>query len=285
MALTARVPAGVGAAGFVQEYWSKKVLDAIHNFLVALPLVDHSWEPELKLGDTVNIGILNTVVAAEVVVGQAGSALDIATGTKKQIVVNQWWEAPVVLDDMTNLQSQVNLVEKAQKEGGYAIAKKIDSTLCALFSPLNGASVLGTDGGAIIDDVLIEAMETLDEADVPEDNRCLILDPSAKADLLKIDKFIRTDYVREAVVPTGKFGNLYNMGIYITNNLTAVTNGTGNYGCMLHKEAIAAIVQMNSKVDRWVEPLKHQQTINTHALWGVKEMRNTFGIPIYTRKA
>lgn len=280
MALTARIPAAVDAAGFVPELWSKKVLDAVHSELVVVPLVDHSWEPELKLGDTMNVGVLNTVTATEVTIGTEGVVKDIATGSKKQIVINQYWEAPVVLDDMTDLQSQVNLVAKAQKESGYAIAKKMDSTVCTLFQSLDTGK--GTDGAAITDDVLIDCVETLDEADVPTGQRVWIFDPSAKADMLKIDKFIRVDYVRTPVVPNGQFGQIYGSAVYITNNLAA--NTTGAYGAYLHKEALAIIAQEKNRVDLVRQPLKHQITINTTALWGVLEMRGTFGLYVCTRK-
>jgi len=285
MSLTARIPAGADTAGFVPELWSKKVLDAVHSNLVVVPLVDHSWEPELKYGDTMNVGILNTVTATEVTVGTEGIVNDIATGSKVQIVVNQWYEAPVVIDDMTDLQSQVGLVAKAQREAGYAVAKKMDSTLCDLFSALNGGTVRGTDGAAITDDILIAAVEEMDEDDVPTEGRAWIFDPSARADFLKIDKFVRLDYVRTPVVPNGKIGDIYGSPVHITNNLTAVSSGTGSYGCYLHKEALAFIGQENSKVDLVKQPLKHQMTINVSSLWGVKEMRDTFCVPIYTRLA
>ena len=281
MALTARIPAAVDAAGFVPELWSKRVLDAVHSELVVVPLVDHSWEPELKYGDTMNVGVLNTVAATEVTIGTEGVVKDIASGAKRQIIIDQLWEAPVVLDDMTDLQSQVNLVAKAQRESGYALAKKIDSTLCDLFQSLDTNK--GTDGAAITDDVLIDCVETLDEADVPDSQRVWIFDPSAKADMLKIDKFIRVDYVRTAVVPNGQFGSIYGSSVYTTNNLTA--NSTGAYGAYLHKEALAIIAQEKNKVDLVRQPLKHQLTINTTALWGVLEMRGTFGICVYTRKS
>lgn len=282
MALTARIPAAVDAAGFVPELWSKKVLDAVHSNLVVVPLIDHSWEPELKKGDTMNVGILNTVTATEVTVGTEGVVKDIATGAKKQIVIDQYWEAPAVLDDMTDLQSQVNLVAKAQRESGYAIAKKMDSTVCDLFSSLDTGK--GTDGAAITDDVLIDCLETMDEADVPEDNRYWIFDPSSKADLMKIDKFIRWDYGYGDVVPRGSFRkDVYGSPVFITNNLTA--NSTGAYGAYLHKEALAIIAQEKNRVDLVKQPLKHQLTINTTALWGVLEMRGTFGVYVCTRKA
>ena len=281
MALTARIPAAADAAGFVPELWSKKVLDATHTRLVLVPLVDHSWEPELTYGDTMNVGILNTVTATEVTIGTEGIIGDIASGAMVPIVVNQYYEAPVVIGDMTTRQSQVNLLAKAQRESGYAIAKQMDTSIAALFASLN--TVRGTDGTSLTDDLLIASVEEMDEDDVPTDNRVWIFDPSSKADLLKLDKFVRLDYIRTPVVANGQFGDIYGSPIFITNNLAAAT--TGSYGCYLHKEAIAFIGQENNKVDRVPQPLKHQVTINTTALWGVKEMRDTWGVPIYTRLA
>uniref|UniRef100_A0A6M3K120 Putative capsid protein n=1 Tax=viral metagenome TaxID=1070528 RepID=A0A6M3K120_9ZZZZ len=244
-------------------------------------MVDHSWEPELTYGDTMNVGILNTVTATEVTIGTEGIISDIASGSMVPIVVNQYYEAPVVIGDMTTRQSQVNLLAKAQRESGYAIAKQMDTSIAALFASLN--TVRGTDGTSLTDDLLIASVEEMDEDDVPTDNRVWIFDPSSKADLLKLDKFVRLDYIRTPVVANGQFGDIYGSPIFITNNLAAAT--TGSYGCYLHKEAIAFIGQENNKVDRVPQPLKHQVTINTTALWGVKEMRDTWGVPIYTRLA
>ncbi len=285
MALTARIPAAVDAAGFVPELWSKNVLDAVKHKLVVVPLVDHTWEPELTKGDTMNVGVLNTVAATEVTVGTEGVVKDIASGSKLQIIVDQYWEAPVVLDDMTNLQSQVGLTAKAQIESAYAIAKQMDTSLCDLFDNFNTNTALGTDGAAIVDNVLIAAVELLDEADVPDDGRVWIFDPSAKADMLKIDKFIRVDYVRTPVVPTGMFGGIYGSQVYITNNLSVGALSTGACGVYMHKQGLAIIAQENMKADLVRQPLKHQITINTTALWGVLEMRDDFGVSISTRLA
>ena len=285
MALTARIPAAADAAGFVPEIWSKKVLTAVHHKLVCVPLVDHSWEPELVKGDTMNIGLTNTVTATEVTVGTEGIVNDHASGALKSITINQWYEAPIVIDVMTRRQSQANLEAEAQVEAGYAVAKQMDTSVNVLFSALNGGTIRGTDGSSITDDILIAAVEEMDEDDVPQEDRYWIFDPSSKADLLKIDKFVRLDYIRTPVVPNGQFGDIYGSPIFITNNLTAVSSGTGNYGCYLHKKAIGFIGQENMKPTRVEQPLKHQVTINVESLWGVAELRDTFGVPIYTRLA
>ena len=282
---TTKVPSGIDTAGFIPELWSKKVLEAVHSRLVVVPVVNHTWEPELVQGDTMNVGILNTVTATAVTIGSEGSALDPMTGSMVPIVVNQYYEAPVAIEYPGRRQSQVKIEAEAQRESGYAIAKAIDSSLCALFSALSSGSILGTDGSAITDDVLIEAVEQLDEADVPEDDRVWIFDPSARADLMKIDKFVRADYGYGDVIPVGGFRkDVYGAPVLITNNLTAV-GGTGNYGVYMHRDALAIIAQENNQIDRVEQPLKHQVVINTTALWGVKEMRDTFGVAIYTRKA
>jgi hypothetical protein len=284
MSLTGRIPSGSVAAGLVPELYSKKVLDAIHTALIIVPVVDHQWEPELTAGDKMSVGILNTVEATEVTIGTEGVVKDIATGAKKQITIDKYYEAPVVIGDMTKTQSQINLLEKAQRESGYAIAKKIDSSLAALFSALNGGTSKGTDGHAITDDVLIDCVELLDEADVPRENRVWIFDPSSRADIMKIDKFVRSDYGYGDEIPTGAFRkDVYGAPLLITNNLTV--NSTGNYGVYMHKEALAIIAQEKSKVDVVPQPLKHQTTVNTTALWGVAEMRDSFGVPVCTRKS
>jgi len=284
MALTARIPAAIDTAGFIPEEWSKKVLDAVHNRLVVVPQVDHSWEKELVYGDTMDVGVLNTVTASEVTIGTEGTTKDIATGSMKQIVVDQYYEAPVVIGDMSRRQSQIKLEAKAQREAAYAIAKQMDTSLCDLFASLNSATKKGTDGSAITDKSLIDCVEVLDENDVPEEGRVWILDPSAKADIMAIDKFIRSDYGYGDVIPRGGFRkDVYGAPILITNNLSAGT--TGAYGVYMHKDALAFIGQENSKIDIVLQPLKHQVTINCTSLWGVKEMRDSFGVCLLTRKA
>jgi hypothetical protein len=281
MAISARIPAGADTAGFIPEQWSTQVIDVMQMDLVTAKVVDTTWKKDLRKGDTINCPILNEPSAVEVTVGTPGVVQDIMTGTALQIVVNQWWECPVVIDEMTDLQSQVSVQTDGAKLAAYAINKKIDSTVTALFSALDNGG--GTDGVAITDPVLIAAVEKLDEADVPTEDRSWVFDPSCRADMYAIDKFVRNDYVKDGVIPTGKIGQVYGSPVYITNNLTVGT--TGNIGAYLHKKAIALVVQANPKSLIVAEPLKHQNTILTHALWGVKEMRGTFGYYILTRKS
>ncbi len=286
MSLSARTPTGADTAGFIPEVWSNLIIDSAKKELVAWDATDHSWQKDLKYGDTVNIGITNHVTASEVVVGTKASSLDISSGTKLQLVMDQWYQAPIDVDTMTIRQSQIDWAAQARNEAEYAIRLKVDSTVCALFSSLNtSAGVKGADGEEVTDDLLIELKELLDEADVPMDNdRFNIIDPSALADMMKYDKFIAAQYVAIGAVNNGQIGKspIYGANVRVTNNLSGAT--TGAYAAMLHRKAIASALQIETP---WMKPFEelHQIRYQHEALWGVLEVRDTFGVCFYTRKA
>lgn len=285
MALSARVPSTAGTNKFVPAIYAQRVVDAAHSQLVAWDAITSEWRNDLAMGNILYIPKTNTVTATEVVVGTKGTALNPLNTSAVTLTIDQWYEAPVDIDYMTIRQTQADVEEIAAKEAAYAVQKKIDSTVCALFSALNGGSLPNSDGAALDDDTLLAMKETLDEADVPMNraDRSLICDPSALVDMLKIDKLVAADYVKIGNIQNGIIGNsVYGCVVRVTNNLTAAT--TGAYGCMLHKRAIASAAQIQ---DTWVKEFQelHERRYHAEALWGVIELQDSFGVPFYTRKA
>ena len=199
--------------------------------------------------------------------------------------MDTWYEAPVDIDDMTMRQSQIDWATKARAKGEYAVRVQVDSSVAALFSALNAGTIKGSDGSEVTDDLLIDVKELLDEADCDFDDRFLIVDPSVVADMLKYDKFIAAAYVSDRPVENGQIAKshpIYGAAIRVTNNLTAAT--TGAYCVMMQRQAIASALQIEIP---WTEAYKelHQTRFQFEALWGVKEIRDDFGIPFYSRKS
>ena len=285
MTLSARIPSGLDDDKFIPKQYSKDILLALRNKFVVVVTVNHSYEPDIQKGDTLYVTQSQTGTATEVTIGTEG-VVDDPTDTAKTLTIDKYFEKPYAVDYMSRRQSHVDIVGLAVTESAYAITKKIESTLCDLFASLNGGTVRGTDGSAWTDDILIAAVEEMDEADVDAEQRVWIGDPSTKADLMKIDKFVKADYFAADVIPTGGFRkDIYGAPLLTTNNLTAVSSGTGSYGVYMQREALAIAIQENMQVDRVEQPLKHQIVINTTALWGVAEIRDLAGVPIYTRLA
>ncbi len=284
MTISARIPSTLDSYKFIPEIFSKNVLVAVKSKIVIAPFVNSSYEKELKMGDTLYIPKTNTVTATEVTVGTEGAPSNALNTSHVTLSIDQWWEALAYVDTMSKKQSQADIQGKSEDECAYAIRKKIDTTVGALFSTLNSASVAGTDGSAWTDPVLIAAVEGLDEADIPDEGRAWFGDPSTKADIQGIDKFVKVDYGYGEEIPSGLFRkDIYGSPLIISNNLT--TYSTGSYGCYLHKDAIALAITEDLQTNIVEQKLKHQIVIQCESLWGVGVIQNSFGYPIYTRKA
>lgn len=286
MGLTARVPTSVIAKKFIPELYAQRIIDAAKNTLVAWDAITSEWRNDLIKGNILYITKSNTISASEVSVGNKGGTKNPLNTTAVTLTIDQWWEAPVDYDYMTLKQTQVDIEAVAAREAAYAIDKKMDSTVCALFSSLGNysTSAYGTDGQTLNDDILIYLKETLDEADVPmvTSERSLIVDPSGLADMLKIDKLVAADYVKIGNVQNGVIGNsVYGCVVRVTNNLAPAS--TGAYGIMIHRRAIASAAQIEKTWVKEYEDL-HLRRYQAEALWGVIEAQDDFGIPFFTRK-
>jgi len=286
MALSARTPTTATNATYfwISSIYSNKVIDAAKSNLVCVDAVNSEWLSNAKLGDTYYIPKTNVVTASEVVVGTKGSALNPMNTAGVTVSIDTWFQAPVDIDYMTIKQSQATVENVATTETAYAIKVKADTVIATLFSGLG--TPYGADGQILTDDILIYCMETLDEANVPQDgNRSLILDPSGVADIMKIDKFIMQQYANNVgAVTNGIIGKspIYGCTVRVTNNLVATT--TGNYACMLHKNAIAVKLQIENA---WVKEFEelHQRRYNVDLLMGAAEAQDGFGVSFYSRKS
>jgi hypothetical protein len=273
----------------INRYWvpkvfSKQLIEHTKSKLVIAESVNHDYERELRIGDQVYIPCTTEPSTSDVTPGTEITSSDVTTAGKS-ITVNTWKGVRSEISEMAKIEDAVGYLAKTANSLSYAVLKAIDSSLGALFSGLAGDSVYGADGQEFTDDIVLALMEYLDEGDVPEDDRCIISDPSSKVDLLRIDKFVRNDYVRNPVVPTGQFGMIYNMQVKITNNLTAVSSGTGNYGVMMHRDALACVVQKTPYSQKIDDPKFHRTLLQVKVIYGVSELRDTFGRSFYTRKS
>ena len=285
MGLSARVPSTLDTNKFIPEIFSKQIAEATHAKLVCWNLTDNSWAKELVKGDTWYIPKTNIIVASEVVVGSPSTARNAAATTGVTGSINYWYDVNYPVDDMSARQTQVDHFAIAKHEIAYALAKKMDTSVNTLFSAFNSATVLGTDGAAITDKVLLSAWETLAKADVPMDdgNLFLVVNPSGIVDFMDEDKLVNKLYSDNTPVTNGfrGFHKVYGCAVYCTNNLTNAT--TGAYAAMFHRKAIATIAQEEVDMDLDHVAREHQTYINGAALWGVIEVRNDFGVAIYTR--
>jgi len=284
---TDRSPTDILTDEGVPEIWSSKVLEHTRSGLVALQVCNSTWGSELKIGDKLYIPVMKELTTSDVDVTSDA----VLTAARREffvddvtVTIDTWKEVPVMIDDSSKTQTQLpNLLEQRAKDAAYAYRKMLDAAVTASFSSLT-ATWAGTDGQTFTDDLLIDIMEGLDEADIPED-RSLVGDPSVIADMRKIDKFMSFDYSTNPLRAAGYRGRIdaYNLPVFYTNNLTALS--VGNYCAVLHRDAIGLGLQQPMDVEAWREGRRHSDVINTSGFFGVDVLRSTFGAYFYSRSA
>ena len=286
MALTYQ-PTDAATGELIPQLWSKRIINHVRSNLVCVNVVDTTWKEQLAYGDILNIPLLKELTTSAVNTANresVNSEANTVTDTADTITIDTWRESVVMIDDSTKKQTHLpDLLAKLADNAAYALEKYIDTSVNAHFSGLT-STWAGSDGQAFEDDLMIDLMEGLDEADVPRTQRSLVIDPSTIADIYRIDKFVHRDYQGKTPVASGNIGSIYGVPVYVTNNLTA-TGTTGSYGALLHKEAIALVIQDGVSVERWRAHSAASDVIAIRALYGEEVLRATFGAYFYTRKA
>ena len=248
--------------------------------LVCADSFTHKYKNDLRKGYKVSIPVMSEAGTTDVTPNTEATTQNTA-GTAVSITIDQWKESTVEVSPLIEIEDHADYLANAAKSAAYAIAKAIDTFVGGKFSLLSSSSSYGSDGQTFTDDIFRALVETLDEADVPDDGRFIIGDPSMKSDLLNIDKFVRMDYINGSPTTNGRFGQLYGASVKITNNLTDA--GTGNYGVYSHPDAIGVVVQKNPNSKFYDLGWKFISKIIVDAAYGAGELRDTFGKSFYTR--
>lgn len=259
---------------FSPNVWAKMALLARERSFVMGKRVLRYDKEILTKGKTVEIPQVTNLTTNAV--GSDGSYVGQApTESKYTITINTWRESSISVPDIVSVQADYNLLELYTKKIGYALRQKIEQDLLALYSGL--ANQVGTSGVAITDDVLLNAIQILDEGDAPMEDRTLIFRPASKRTLMKIDKFVdaaKTGLAKGAQV-TGLFGEIYGTPIYFSNE---VVSSSGVHNMLFHKDAFGLALQKDVSIEKF--RLKLADDVVGHVLYGVSELRDTSAMGI-----
>jgi N4-gp56 family major capsid protein len=290
-------------ATFIPEIWSDETIAAYKSNLVVANLVTR-LNHKGKKGDTINIP---TPVRGSATVKAANTAVKIQSDTHNNtaVSINKHYEYSVLIEDITEVQALSSLRKFYTDDAGYALAKQVDTDIVTLWEGLQGGTVAGANAAAWekavigsvgttlytgnssnaadITDAGIRAMIlALDNADVPMDNRSLVLPPVAANDLLGINRFTEQQFIGNGdAIRTGKIGQIYGVDVYVSSNCPTTTTGataTDRVGCLMHKDAFALAEQVSVRSQTQYKQEWLGDLFTSDTLYGVAELRNTAGI-------
>lgn len=286
------------AANFIPEIWSKDAKIAVEANLVLAKRVNRQFEAELQMGDTLHIPDVSNMT-----VGNKAANTDVTFETitegETQVLVNKHKYAAFKLEDIVAVQASQDLMARYTDRIGYALSKQVDTDLGALYTDLG--QTVGSQGSAVTDANLRRAIQYLDDADAPSGDRTWVVKPSAMADILGIDKFVRADAVGylasmspivKATLEKGEFnpaevkgyfGQIYGVAVFVSTNVASSGTSPITYHNMLfHKDAFILVMQQDIRIQNDYNIRSLAEEVVADVLYGVKTFRSTFAVDYLT---
>ena len=301
------------AATFIPEIWSDEVIAAYQKNLKMAPLVK-KLPMTGKKGDVIHIPKpIRGAASAKV----ADTAVNIQANVEGelQITVDRHFEYSRFIEDIVEVQALNSLRQFYTEDAGYQLALKVDTDLMnaatgfgdgtldlaapsgadwensnsyffdaaatggtplSLFDANGGAHDVAA-GDVFTDAGFRQAIQLLDDADVPMDGRCIVVPPVVRNTIMGTERFSSSDFVSGQTVNTGLIGNLYGVDVYVSSNCPTLE--TNVRGCiMMQKDALVHAEQMSvrSQTQYKQEYLSTLYTADT--LYGVQVYRPEAGL-------
>ena len=266
------------AANFIPEIWQDEVRAAYETGLMVGKLCK-KFSHKGKYGNTLQLPDISNLVANDMTAGGEVSAQSVTEG-EFSMTINKWKESSFRIADVVKVQSKYDLRSEYTKKSGYAIAKKTEEDLMALFanSAIQGYDADGTaessGGGAISRAGILQAIEYLDDNDVPNTDRALIVPPSARNTMLQIAEFTSVDYVNKKATETAKFGEILGLDVYVSNLCPNYTVSTSKKNAIvMHKDSLVLAEQVTPRTQAQYEQKFLSWLVTTDAVYGVSLFR------------
>ena len=293
------------AATFIPEIWSDEVIAAYQKNLKMSPLVK-KISMSGKKGDTIHVPKpIRGAASAKV----ADTAVNIQANveTELQIAIDRHFEYSRFIEDIVEVQALNSLRQFYTEDAGYQLALKVDTDLMSAgtgfgngtldlaapsgadwvnsnslyFNAAAGLAAFATStvasGDNFTDVGFREAIKILDDANVPMEDRVLIIPPAARKTVMGIDRYVSSDFRDDRTVKSGLIGNIYGVDVYVSSNCPTLEANVR--GCLFfHKDAIVHAEQMSvrSQTQYKQEYLSTLYTADT--LYGVQVYRPEAGL-------
>jgi N4-gp56 family major capsid protein len=286
------------AATFIPEIWSDEVIAAYKSNLVMAPLVT-KMSFKGKKGDTLHIPKPSRG-SANAKTTETQVTLQQATESEVQVLINKHFEYSRLIEDITEVQALASLRKFYTSDAGYALSKQVDTDLLRLGRSVKGGNgtvaydkaVIGSDGStlytgsneaALTDAAIRKVIQTLDDADVPMDNRYLVIPPVARNTLMGLARFTEQSFTGEAAggntIRNGQIGDVYGVKVFVSSNCEVAT-GDARIALMFHKDAFVLAEQMGVRSQTQYKQEYLATLYTADILYGVQELRDEGAVAI-----
>lgn len=259
---------------FIPAVWSAKLNAKFYAASVFGEISNTDYQGEISsMGDKVYINTAPTLTVANYTAG-ATLSYQVPTPDIQELLIDKGKYAAFQINDVLEYQSKPNLMDMFAGDAAEQMRIAIDSTV--VYNTIFGGAAankgatagvksalynMGTDAAPVAltaDNVVQKVLELasiLDEQNVPESDRYLVIDPATRALLFQsqLAKAYETGDTT-SIVRNGKVGRIDRFDVFVSNQLPKAAAGTatnwtsgdgsetsiGSAGTVLKRRAIVA---------------------------------------------
>jgi hypothetical protein len=238
---------GAPAGGvFIPEIWSGKLIEKFYAATVLAAISNTDYEGEIRnMGDKVKIRTKPTITIHDYQIDMA-LTVDRPSGQTVELTIDYAKYFNLVLDDVMRLQSDMELLSMWADDASEQMKIQIDTSVLNLIDAgidafNKGATAgaisqninLGATGAPLIPDpttiinMIVDSGQCLDEYNIPETGRWMVIPPWMGAMIKKSDlrnASISGDGI--SLVRNGRLGMIDRYTLYSSNLLPTVTDTT-----------------------------------------------------------
>jgi len=284
----------------IPQIYSHLTADYRESNLIFTNFFDRRWESDRKdSADRVLIHGANTFQNETAThansLSTAGGTLTFDEGrlfTRITLTADTHIYQAFDLEYEADLFSNIGLMEKLTKAAGYAIAHRIDDDAAALIDTMGDGSgsdhflssqAVGSLAVPLTDPDIRRAVQYLEDAMAPSDNRVFVFSPAEQMNLFSVERFINRQYTDSIgnLSKNGKYpgfqATIYGLDWYMSQNVEG-TNAAGHDNGIWQKECMAALVVEEMRTAEHYEISTDSTRYAAHAIYGFVEVRDDHGV-------
>jgi hypothetical protein len=247
-----------------QTLWSTKLKMAFEAQASYAKAINYDWQSEmvLKKGKTIEINAVTGVVMEPYTGAEIDTDTDDLTSEAVELVIDKEYQLHFKVKDYDQANIFVNLTDEGIKLAGPKVRAAIETAIAAEYANVLAGNVIGTTIAPIepdlttikVYDTLVDAGTLLDENNVPDTDRAVILPPWVYAFLQKDDRFIaKSTPTSESVLSTGFVGEAAGFAIFKSN--AVAVDGTTWKAMAMHRTAVSMAMYLDKMI---VSPMEKE---------------------------
>lgn len=210
---------------FIPEVWAANLLSVLDKSLVfGGSCVNRDYEGEISaFGDTVHITSISDPNIFAYAKDNDLTAPQALTDAEQLLVIDQAFAFNFQIDDIDRAQvrNDGGLMSEATRRAGFGLRDKADIYLASKIAGSAGnplGVIDATTATNVYDTLLVPASVSLDEANVPEEDRWIVLSPDVYGKLQLDGRFIKANESGTAALHNGQVGEAAGFRIFKSNN-------------------------------------------------------------------